>query len=217
VSAEVQVKEGPQTRCFIADGHRATLEAVCGWVESSEDLRLVGTARDGTRALRGIVQVVPDVALLDIGMSGLTGIEVTRELRAAGLSTAIILYTGERDRARLLESLDAGAGGFIPNGAPPDEVIRALRIVAGGGLYVDAALAGTLTGPGDTERLTVLTKREREILGLLAEGMRNQQIARELSMSALTVRTHVTNAMRKLHADTRTQAVAQALRQSLIS
>ena len=95
------------------------------------------------------------------------------------------------------------------------EVARKLH--AAGGTYVDPALAGLLAGPQATERLPALTKREREVLRLLADGMRNEQVASHLSISPLTVRTHVKKAMEKLEADTRTQAVARALRESLIA
>ena len=95
--------------------------------------------------------------------------------------------------------------------------MRAIRTVAAGGTYVDPALAGLLAGPQATERLPALTKREREVLRLLADGMRNEQVASHLSISPLTVRTHVKKAMEKLEADTRTQAVARALRESLIA
>lgn len=204
-------------RCLVADDHPAILEALSLSFESEDDLELVGQARDGERALRLIAVSAPDVAVLDIRMPGVGGVEITRRLRATGIDTAVILYTGDADRTLLLEALDAGARGFLLKEAPLDDLIRAVRIVADGGTYVDPALAGTLTGAGATERLSVLTDREREILQLLANGMRNQQVAQELSISPLTVRSHVNSAMRRLESDTRTQAVAQALRQSLIS
>ena len=97
------------------------------------------------------------------------------------------------------------------------DLARAIRLVAGGGTYVDPALAGLLAGPQAAERLHTLTKREREVLRLLADGMRNTQVAEQLSISPLTVRSHVKKAMDKLEADTRTQAVARALRESLIA
>jgi DNA-binding NarL/FixJ family response regulator len=155
--------------------------------------------------------------VLDIRMPGRTGVEIARHLRSTGAKTGVILYTGDADRALLLEALDAGARGFLLKEAPLDDLIRAVRIVAEGGTYVDPALAGSLTGPDAAARLRVLTPREREILQLLADGMRNEQVARVLSISPLTVRTHINNAMRRLESDTRTQAVAQALRQSLIT
>jgi DNA-binding NarL/FixJ family response regulator len=117
----------------------------------------------------------------------------------------------------LVEALDIGARGFLLKESPLADVARAIRVVAGGGTFVDPALAGTLAGPMATDRLRALTKREREILRLLADGMRNEQVAVQLLISPLTVRTHVKHAMEKLEADTRTQAVARALRESLIN
>jgi DNA-binding NarL/FixJ family response regulator len=206
-----------RTRVVVADDHPAILEAISLFFRSHEELELVGQARDGERALRLIAKTSPEVAVLDIRMPGLTGVEIARRLRSTGAKTGVILYTGDADRALLLEALDAGARGFLLKEAPLDDLIRAVRIVAGGRTYVDPALAGSLTGPDAAARLRVLTPREREILQLLADGMRNEQVARVLSISPLTVRTHINNAMRRLESDTRTQAVAQALRQSLIS
>ena len=204
-------------RCFVADDHPAIIDAVCRFLEGEEEVELVGRARDGERALLGIEEAKPDVAVLDIRMPGLGGIEIARRLTAAGSQAAVILYTGHPEQSLLLEALDAGARGFLLKEAPLDDLMRAIRIVAGGGTYVDAALTGILAGPEAAERLPSLTKRERQVLRLLADGMRNEQVAVELSISPLTVRTHVRRAMRKLEADTRTQAVARALRESLIS
>jgi DNA-binding NarL/FixJ family response regulator len=128
----------------------------------------------------------------------------------------VVLFTAYPERALLLAALDVGVRGFILKEAPLDELLRAIRIVAGGGSYIDAALAGVLAGPGSNERMLTLTKRERDVLRLLAEGMRDEQAGRTLSISPLTVRTHVQHAMAKLKCDTRTQAVAVALRESLI-
>jgi DNA-binding NarL/FixJ family response regulator len=128
----------------------------------------------------------------------------------------VILYTGFADRALLVEALDVGAFGFVLKEAPLDDLLRAIRAVAAGSTYVDPALAGVLAGPNVAEHVPSLTRREREILRLLADGMRNEQVAQELAISPLTVRTHIKHAMEKLKADTRTQAVASALRHSLI-
>lgn len=212
-----QPEGGASIRCFVADDHPAILEAVANAIDKEDRLALVGTARDGKRALCLLLQTRPDVALLDIRMPGLTGVEIARRLNSEGSTVAVILYTGEGDRALLLECLDAGARGFLLKDAPLEDLVKAVRTVAAGRTYVDRSLARTLTGGDATDRLTVLTKREREILRMLADGMRNDRIAYELSISALTVRTHIVNATRKLDADTRTQAVAEALRQSLIT
>jgi DNA-binding NarL/FixJ family response regulator len=203
-------------RCLIADDHPAILDAVSRFLEGDDELEIVGKASEGERALREIETHAPDVALLDIRMPGLGGIEIARRLVTEGSPTAVILYTGHPDRSLLLEALDAGARGFLLKEAPLDDLNRAIRIVARGGTYVDPALAGVLAGPEAADRLPTLTKREREVLRLLADGMRNEQVARELSISPLTVRTHVKKAMEKLEADTRTEAVARAMRASLI-
>lgn len=199
----------------VADDHPAVVEAVCRFVEHEPDMALVGRAPDGDRAWRLIQEHRPDVALLDVRMPGAGGVEIAKRLTATGADTAVVLYTGDAERSLVREALDAGARGFALKEAPLAELGRALRIVAGGGAYVDAALVGELTGSAVAE-LAVLTKREREVLRLLADGMRNEQVGQRLSISPLTVRSHVKNAMVKLEADTRTQAVATALRQSLI-
>jgi DNA-binding NarL/FixJ family response regulator len=203
--------------CVVADDHPPILDAVCRFLESEEGLEIVGRAGDGEQALRLIEEHRADVALLDIGMPRLDGVSVARTLCAAGSRTATVIYTGQADEALLLDALDAGARGFVLKEAPLPDLARALRLVSSGGTYVDPALAGILAGRGAAERLRALSKREREILRLLADGMRNEGVAHELGISPLTVRSHVKNAMDKLEADTRTQAVATALRRSLIS
>jgi DNA-binding NarL/FixJ family response regulator len=204
-------------RCVVADDHPAVLDAACRFLAAAADIEVVCRTSDGAQALRLIEEHRPDVALLDIRMPQLSGIEIARRLAASGSSTAVVLYTGYAERAVLLESLDVGVRGFVLKDAPLEDLARALRTVARGATYVDPALAGLLSSVEVTSKLPLLTKREREILRLLADGMRNEQVALQLSISPLTVRTHVKHAMEKLEADTRTEAVAQALRQSLIT
>jgi|SRR5664279_668420 len=204
-------------RCVVADDHPAILDAVSRFLESENGFELVGCANDGESILRLIEDEQPEIALLDIRMPGIGGIDIAAQLALAGSSTSVVLYTAYPERALLLAALDAGVRGFILKEAPLEELLRAIRIVAGGGSYIDAALAGVLAGPASTERMLTLTKRERDVLRLLAEGMRDEQAGRTLSISPLTVRTHVQHAMAKLKCETRTQAVAVALRESLIS
>jgi two-component system, NarL family, response regulator DesR len=204
-------------RCVVADDHPAILDAVSRFLESESGFDLVGRANDGERVLKLIDEHAPEIALLDIRMPGIGGIDIAAKLAASRSSTSVVLYTAYPERALLLAALDAGVRGFILKEAPLDELLRAIRIVAAGGSYIDAALAGVLAGPAATERMLSLTKRERDVLRLLAEGMRDEQAGRTLSISPLTVRTHVQHAMAKLKCDTRTQAVAVALRESLIS
>jgi DNA-binding NarL/FixJ family response regulator len=136
---------------------------------------------------------------------------------AVAPQTAVILYTAYGDRALLTEALDAGARGFVLKEAPIGDLARAVTLVADGGTYVDPVLAGYLAQSHAADRLPSLTQREREVLRLLADGNSNEEIGKRLFISPETVRTHVRKAMDKLDADTRTQAVATALRQSLIA
>ena len=202
--------------CIVADDHPAMVEAVCDVLDES-GVEVVGRARDGEDALTQIEARHPDVALIDIRMPRLGGIEVARRAATASPETAVILYTAYGDRALLTEALDAGARGFVLKEAPLADLGRALELVAGGGTYVDPVLAGFLASVHTTDKLPSLTQRERDVLRLLADGHSNEEIGKRLFISPETVRTHVRKAMDKLDADTRTQAVATALRQSLIS
>ncbi len=208
---------GDTVRVVVADDHPAIIDAVARAIDDEDDIDLVGRAPDGERALRLIEERSPDVALLDVRMPRLGGIEVLKRLAARDGAPAVILYTGYPERALLLAALDAGAKAFLLKESPLVDLMRAIHIVAEGRTYVDPVLAGVLAGPEATERLPLLTKREREVLRLLADGMRNEEVGRVLGISPLTVRTHVKHAMEKLEADTRTEAVASALRQSLIA
>jgi DNA-binding NarL/FixJ family response regulator len=201
--------------CVVADDHPAVLEAVAEFLTQS-GIEVVGRARDGEEALEKLEQRKPDAALVDIRMPKLGGIELARRASRLVPETSIVLYTGYGDRAQLTEALDAGVRGFVLKEAPMDDLIRALLAVARGGTYVDPVLAGTLASSmGSTS--PQLTQRERDVLRLLADGLSNEEIGKRLFISAETVRTHVRKAMDKLDADTRTQAVARALRDQLIS
>ena len=203
-------------RCIVADDHPAILDAVSRFLEGEAGFELAGRAADGEGALRLIEEQNPQIALLDIRMPGIGGIDIAAKLTAASSPVSVVLFTAYPERALLLAALDVGVRGFILKEAPLDELLRAIRIVAGGGSYIDPSLAGVLAGPAANERMLTLTKRERDVLRLLSEGMRDEQAGRTLSISPLTVRTHVQHAMAKLKCDTRTQAVAVALRESLI-
>jgi DNA-binding NarL/FixJ family response regulator len=196
--------------CVVADDHPAVLEAVAEFLAQG-GLEVVARARDGEEALEKIEQWRPQVALVDVRMPKLGGIELARRANRSAPETGIVLYTGYGDRAQLTEALDAGVRGFVLKEAP-----RALRTVATGGTYVDPVLAGALAS-SMSQKAPQLTQRERDVLRLLADGLANEEIGKQLFISAETVRTHIRKAMDKLDADTRTQAVARALRDQLIS
>jgi DNA-binding NarL/FixJ family response regulator len=202
--------------CVVADDHPAVLEAVAEFLVQG-GIEVIARARDGEEALERIEQRKPLVALVDVRMPKLGGIELTRRAQRSTPETSILLYTGYGDRALLTEALDAGVRGFVLKEAPMDDLLRAVQSVASGGTYVDPVLAGTLAASSIGNKLPELTQRERDVLRLLADGLANEEIGKRLFISAETVRTHVRKAMDKLDADTRTQAVARALRDRLIA
>jgi DNA-binding NarL/FixJ family response regulator len=201
---------------LVADDHPAVLEAVSDYLESA-GIRVAGRARDGEEALAKIESLRPRVALVDLRMPKVGGIELARRVSRTHPDTSVIVYTGYGDRAQLTEALDAGARGFVLKEAPLDDLVRAIESVSRGDTYVDPVLGGVLASAGADGQLPTLTQREREVLRLLADGLSNEEIGKRLFISAETVRTHVRKAMDKLDADTRTQAVAKAIRQSLIA
>ena len=210
--------QGPTTsnpiRAVVADDHPAVLRSVCD-VLIDAGVDVVGRASNGEEAATKIEATRPAVAVIDVRMPRLNGIEVAAQISRTTPETAVILYTAYGDRALLSEALDAGVRGFVLKEAPLQDLTRAVDMVSSGAVYVDPVLAGVLAS-AESERLPQLTKREREVLRLLADGLSNEEIGKRLFLSPETVRTHVQKAMRRLEADTRTQAVAVALRQSLI-
>jgi DNA-binding NarL/FixJ family response regulator len=209
------VSGGPIT-CVVADDHPAMLAAVAD-VLASNGIEVVGRASDGAEALAEIDATKPRVAVVDVRMPRLSGIDLAKQAAVSSPDTSIVFYTAYGDRALLSEALDVGARGFVLKEAPLADLCRAVERVAAGEAYVDPVLAGVLVSSHATDKLPSLTQREREVLRLLADGLSNDEIGKRLFISPETVRTHVRKAMTKLEADTRTQAVATALRQSLIS
>jgi DNA-binding NarL/FixJ family response regulator len=202
--------------CVVADDHPALVEAVCVLLEA-DGVEVVARAANGADALEAIERLTPTAAVLDVVMPGLGGIEVARLASASTPQTSSILYTGHSERELLVEALDAGARGFVLKETPLDELVRAVRLCAERQIYVDPLLAPTLVRGGANQPIPALSTRERDILRLLAQGKSNEEIGRALFISPDTVRTYIGRAMRKLNADTRTQAVAIALRESFIA
>ena len=201
--------------CVIADDHPPVLQFLSRYLSRNE-ITVTASARDGAEALKKIEQTHPTVAVLDSRMPYLSGIEVLKEIGARGLPTRVILYTGFGDGALLSDALDVGVAGMLDKDAPVDDLVRAIQVVAAGGTYLDpTAVAALISNRRGQAR--PLTQREREVLRLLADGMSNEMMGAELFISPQTVRTHVQKAMEKLGATTRVQAVAIALRESIIS
>jgi DNA-binding NarL/FixJ family response regulator len=201
--------------CVVADDHPPVLETVSRFLEV-QGFRVVGRARNGEEAIALIESQRPSVAVLDLHMPLVAGAAVIRRVARTTPQSSCLVYSGFGDGALLTEALDAGARGFVLKDAPLDELVRALETVGTGGMYIDPALADILIRSTPARELG-LTTRERDVLRLLADGHSNESIGRELFISPDTARTQLGAAMAKLGVSTRTQAVATALRRSLIS
>ena len=214
--ARKPASDNGQVRCMVVDDHAAVREGVKMILSRDREIAVIGESGSGDGAIEMAEKRRPDVVVMDVRMDGMDGFEATRRITASHPEVGVILYTAHGERGLLAEGLDCGARGYVLKDAPPDDIVRAVKRVAEGGAYVDPTLASELVTPRSTERLPALSAREREILGMLANGLSNPEIASRLFISPETVRTHVRNAMTKLEADTRTQAVALALRYALI-
>jgi len=201
--------------CLVADDHPAVTHVVSQLL-LDRGFEVLATVEDGSDALDEIARLRPDIAVLDLAMPSLSGIDVARRAAVASPETAVLLYTGHGQEALMREALDAGVRGLVLKHAPVIEVLRAIETVASGNVYVDPTLAVPLIEAGKKPSRNDLTQREREVLRLIADGCSNEEIGKELYISPQTVRTYVRKAMAKLRARNRTQAVATALRRSLI-
>lgn len=195
-------------------------------VDSAEDLQVVGEADDGTTALDVIRSSRADVVLMDIRMPGRDGISTTEAIAAdedlAGVRV-IVLTTFELDEY-VVSAMRAGASGFLDKGVDPEQLLEAIRVVAAGDALLTpkatrALLASLDDGaaglPIDEQTLQFLTEREREVVGLVGQGLSNDEIGERLFVSPLTAKTHVSRAMTKLHARDRAQLVMMALKTGL--
>jgi DNA-binding NarL/FixJ family response regulator len=209
----MEAREAQGLTCVVADDHPVVGDAIRA-VLAANGIEVLAVATDGEGALEVIAQERPLIALVDMGLPGLDGAEVARRVPRISADTSVIVFTGRSDFAVLIEALDAGARGFVLKEAPLPDLVRAIEMVAQGGVYVDPALASLLIEPEHSDKLT---PREREILRLIADGLGNEQIGTRLFISPQTVRTHVGKAMEKLEVHSRTEAVAVALRQKLIA
>src|SRR6266508_3554131 len=189
--------------CLVADDHAAVARFV-GRLLLERGFEVLATVADGVDALDGIVRLRPDLAVLDLSMPNLSGIEVARRAAVSSPQTAVLLYTGCGQEVLLREALAAGVRGLVLKHAPVNELIRAVETVASGDVYVDPTLAVPLIEAGKKKSPRGdLTQREREVLCLIADGRSNEEIGRELFISPQTVRTYVRKAMSKLQARNR--------------
>jgi DNA-binding NarL/FixJ family response regulator len=200
--------------CLIVDDHEVVREGLRLSLSRASHIRVIGEASDGESAVALTERRRPDVVIMDVRMPGMDGLEATKLISEKVPETAVLIFTAYSERSLLSRGLESGAKGYILKEAPHQTLLRAIEKVAGGEGYVDPALMPAfLTGKGRDE---MLTGREREILQLLADGMSNADVAKKLFISQETVKSHVRHILAKLEADTRTHAVAIALRDSII-
>jgi DNA-binding NarL/FixJ family response regulator len=205
---------------LVVDDHAVVREGLRSFLELQEGIEVVGEAADGEAAVRAAEAWQPDVVLMDLVMPRLDGVGAMRELRRRLPSARVIVLTSFPDDDRLLPAIQAGAAGYLLKNADPQEVVRAVRAAHAGEALLDPGVAARLLEAiaqrPDSEPAERLTPREREVLALIARGMPNKLIARELEISEKTVKTHVGHVLAKLGVTDRTQAALQAVREGLV-
>jgi PAS domain S-box-containing protein len=215
---ETEPPATPETaiRCLVVDDHPAIRAGLRALFRGDAELGVVGEAAGAAAAVDLVARRRPDIVVMDVELGeGANGLEATREILVAHPDVAVVLYTGHGTARALADALACGARGYILKDAPAEDVVRAVKTVARGGTYLDPTLVGALI-PGVDEAAPRLSARETDVLRLMARGRSNAQIAQELFVSAQTVKTHVRNVLGKLGAETRAEAVAEAMRHSLI-
>jgi DNA-binding NarL/FixJ family response regulator len=201
-------------RCLVADDHPALVAAVSDFLEK-QGYEIVGQARDGLAAVAGVLEMKPDLALVDYRMPRLEGAELVAQLRENAPEMLIAVYTADSDTSIVAAVFEAGAHALILKDAPLGDLVHALDAIQAGRRYVDPALARVALGAPTGK--PSLTPREAEVLAHVADGLSHDEIGKQLSISPETVRTHVRKACERLNARTRTHAVATALRLGLFN
>lgn len=199
------------TRCIVADDHPALLAAVSDFLEE-HGYDIVAACANGREALDAVTAFLPELAVLDYRMPYGSGVELIREILATSANTRIVVYTGDGTIELAAELIAAGASAVLLKQAPLEDLLRALRAAAAGSRYVDPLLA-----PDSQSGKVTLTRREREVLELVAQGLGQQEIGEKLSIGTETVRAHLQKVRKRLSATTSTQAVAKAMRLGLLS
>lgn len=193
-------------RVILAEDQGMVLGAFASLLELEEDIELVATAADGDEALRAVDANDPDVLITDIEMPGRSGLDVAAHLQQRGATTRVVIVTTFARSGYLRRALEAGVAGYVLKDAPIEQLISAIRTVAGGGRAIDPTLAAEVWGSSDDP----LTDRERELLRLAEQGWSNARIAERTHLAEGTVRNYLSSAITKMQATNRTEAAAQA-------
>lgn len=212
-------------KVILADDHALFREGTRNLIEQEEDIEVVGEASDGAEAVTLVSELKPDVALVDIAMPKVNGIEATKQIKEKNPATAVLILTAYDNDQYIVALLEAGAAGYLLKNVSGKELISAIRSVHAGESVLHPVIArkvfGRLAGArseqvkpaGEQE----LSEREIEVLKLAAGGMSNQDIAEKLFLSRRTVQSHLSNIFRKMDVGSRTEAILQALRTGLVT
>ncbi len=207
-------------RIVVVDDHTLVRAGLCRLIEAEADLEVVAQAGNGRDALQLCEQQVPDVLLLDYALPDLDGLEVTQRLSAAGSAVRVLVLTMHGSEDYALRLLHAGASGFLLKGADTDELLAAIRLVAGGGRYVTPAIQermlGRLGTPVDQAPEAILSNREMQVVVKLAGGASSREVAGELGLSLSTVESHRGRALEKLGLRNNADLTRFAIRRGLI-
>ncbi|MEC0248585.1 response regulator transcription factor [Paenibacillus chitinolyticus] len=212
-------------RILLADDHAVVRKGLQMFLATQPDLELAGEASDGRQALEMIASLSPDVVLMDLNMPGLNGIEAAEIIKRDHPRVKVIVLTSFSDQDHVLPAVRAGARGYLLKDIEPDELVRAIRRVhagqvelhpeAAGKLMNSIAFAEEVQAAGAASPLEELTKREAQVLKLIASGMSNKEIGEALFISEKTVKTHVSHVLDKLGLADRTQAAILAVKHGL--
>jgi DNA-binding NarL/FixJ family response regulator len=207
-------------RILIADDHPLFREGVAQSLASEPDFTVVGQAGSGEEAFSLVANLLPDVLLLDVTMPGDGGIVTAGKVATAWPVVRIMMLTVSEDQDTLMAALKAGARGYVLKGVTARDLANAVRVVAGGDIYISPALAGGIlfeltANKQDDDPLTTLTDRERDILSLVAEGLTNREIGDRLHLAEKTIKHYMTNVLQKLHVRSRVEAALLAQKHGL--
>lgn len=199
------------TTVVLVDDHRLVRAGLRGIIDASGDLTVVGEASDGAEAVGVVRDTAPDVVLMDLSMPGVDGIEGTARLREAGHTGPVVVLTSFVEHERVSAALAAGAVGYLLKDSDPRDVLEAIRAAAAGHAPLDPRVAKALLPSSRTvDPAEALSGREREVLVLVAQGLANKQIARQLGISERTVKAHLGNVFRHIGVADRTSAALWA-------
>ena len=209
---------------LVVDDHAVVREGLRAFLALQDGFEIVGEAADGDEALEHAQRLDPDVILMDLVMPGRDGVSAMQMLKQRAARSRVIVLTSFLDDDRLLPALEAGAAGYLLKNSQPAELARAVRAAHAGEAVIDPTVAARLvhalserTAPAhEAGDLADLTRREREVLGLIAQGRSNKRIAFELGISEKTVKTHVGHVLAKLDVTDRTQAAVLAVQAGLV-